>query len=62
MFVVYDDNLPRLRIVMADSKQYLINKLSRVCISIVQSIKLFSTVIMDMTILCSRPLAGSFEG
>jgi hypothetical protein len=48
--------------VMANPKQYSINKLSSVCISIVQSIKLFSSVIMDMTILRSRPLAGSFEG
>src|SRR5215472_6132828 len=51
MFVVYNDNLPRFRIVMANPKQYLINQLSRMRISIVQRIKLFSTAIGDVGIL-----------
>ena len=36
---------------MANAKQYFVNKLSRVQISINQRIKLFSTVVGDMGIL-----------
>ena len=39
---------------MANVEQYLINKLSRVRISIVQSFKLFATVIGDVGILDFR--------
>jgi len=35
---------------MANAKQYFVNKLSRVHISIVQGIKLFSKIIGDMAI------------
>jgi hypothetical protein len=36
---------------MANAKQYFVNKLSRVQISIIQRVKLFSTVVGDMGIL-----------
>jgi hypothetical protein len=47
-------NLPCFRIVMANVKQYLVNKLSSMLISIIQGSKLFSSIIGDMGILRSQ--------
>ena len=51
MIVVQDDDLPCFRIIRANVKQYFMNKLSRMLISIIQSMKLLSTVVRDMGIL-----------
>ena len=41
MIVVQDDNLPGFHIVVANVKQYLVNKLLSMLISIIQGSKLF---------------------
>ena len=51
MLVVQNHNLPCFCIVMANVKQYFVNKLSRVLISIIQGSKFFSTTIGNMIIL-----------
>jgi hypothetical protein len=51
MIVVQDDNLPGFHIVVANVKQYLVNKLLSMLISIIQGSKLFSTVIGDTSAL-----------
>ena len=51
MLVVQNHNLPCFCIVMANVKQYFVNKLSRVLISIIQGSKFFSTIIGNMIIL-----------
>ena len=54
MLVVQNHNLPFLPIVVANVKQYFVNKLSRMHISIVQGIKLFPKIIRDIGILRSQ--------
>jgi hypothetical protein len=51
MIVVQDQDLPCFRIIMANVKQYFMNKLSRMLISIIQRRKLLSTVVGDIGIL-----------
>ncbi len=51
MLVVQNHNLPCFCIVMANVKQYFVNKPSRVLMSIIQGSKFFSTIIGNMIIL-----------
>jgi hypothetical protein len=51
MITVYNDNLPFLRILMVNVKQYLMNKLSSMLVSIIQGSKFFPSIVGDMTIL-----------
>src|SRR5215475_4930444 len=50
MFVAQNNDFPCFHVIWADMKQYLINKLSRVIISVIQGTKLFSMIVRDVAI------------
>ena len=50
MSIAKDNNFPRVHVVWAVIKQYLINKLSRVIVSILQGTELFARVINYVSI------------